>query len=137
MGPSIVEPTVIVVDNDDAVRASLKFSLELEGYHVETHDSGEAVAARRDLPPQACLVLDYALPGIDGLQLLRALRARSINLPAIIITTQPNRMLRAAAAAAGVPIVEKPLISNALILMVQRAFEGSGESSEPRSASIR
>ena len=89
-----------------------------DGYLVQY----EAAASAR-LPSQGCLVVDYDLPGMNGLQLLRSLRARRVDLPAILITTQPKRAVRLEAAAAGVPIVEKPLLSDALLESVQHALE--------------
>ena len=124
MIPVTADPTIIVVDDDAAVRSSLKFMLELDGYTVDTHESGEALTARTWLPRRACLVLDYALPGMNGLQLLHVLRSRNVDLPAVLITTNPTRSLRAEAAAAGAPIVEKPLLSNALLRSVERALAG-------------
>jgi FixJ family two-component response regulator len=120
--PSPSEPTIVVVDDDGAVRASLKFCLELDGYAVETHASGEALVALGALPLCGCLVLENALPGMSGLQLLRTLRDRDVALPAVLITNKPTRAVRAEAAAAGVPIVEKPLLSNALMTRVQQAL---------------
>lgn len=116
------QPTVVVVDDDTALRSALKFSLELDGFLVEAHESGAALS-NAELPRKGCLVLDYDLAGVDGLQLLSALRARKVELPAVLIATQPNRSVRLRAAAAGVPIVEKPLLSDALLENVQRALE--------------
>jgi two-component system response regulator FixJ len=75
------------------------------------------------LPTDACMIIDYELPGINGLQLLRALRLRHVTSPAILITTNPTRRLRAEAQAAGMPIVEKPLLTEDLERSVHRAFE--------------
>ena len=116
------QPTVVVVDDDDAVRSALKFWLELEGFAVETHESGRSLAAA-EVPASGCLVLDYDLPEGDGLQLLRGLRARDVSLPAVLITSRASRAVRSAAAAAGVPIIEKPLLCDALLETVQHALE--------------
>ena len=116
------QPTIVVVDDDKAVRSALTFAFELDGFRVEAHASGEALCAA-GVPSRGCLVLDYELPGMNGLDLLRRLRAQAVALPAVLITTQPKRAVRLEAAAAGVPIVEKPLMSNALLECVQRALE--------------
>jgi FixJ family two-component response regulator len=129
MTPS--SPTIIVVDDDAAVRASLKFCLELDGYAVQAYESAEALVACGELPRCGCLVLDYALPGMSGLQLLGALRERGVALPAVLITTQPTRAVRAEAARAGAPIVEKPLMSNALMKSVQYALGQTLEEVRP------
>lgn len=117
------QDTIVLVDDDAAVRSALTFAFELEGFRVEAHASGEALTAG-ELPSQGCMVLDYELPGMNGLDLLQVLRDRAVKLPAVLITTQPKRSVRIAAAAAGVPIVEKPLLSDALLESVQLALGG-------------
>jgi len=115
-------PVVCVVDDDAAVRRALEFALDLEGFAVETYDSGEALLLR-DLPePPACLVLDERLPGVSGLDTLRQLRARHVELPAILVTSHPKPAFREAAAAEGVPILEKPLLGETLIAAIRNAL---------------
>lgn len=114
---------LVVVDGDLAIRSALTFSLELGGFAVDSYPSGEALLQARALPTDACMIIDYELPGINGLQLLRALRLRHVTSPAILITTNPTRRLQAEAQAAGVPIVEKPLLTEDLEQTVHRAFE--------------
>jgi FixJ family two-component response regulator len=105
---------VIIVDDDAAVLSALKFSLEVEGFPVATYRSGAGLLAQENLPPSGCLVLDFRLPESDGLELLAKLRRRRVSLPAILITSHPSPALRSRAAFANVPIVEKPLLGNAL-----------------------
>lgn len=107
-------PSILLVEDDPAVVNALTFSLELEGFEVRAYADGEALLASKPLPATGCLVLDYNLPGMDGLNLLERLRAADVNLPAILITTNPRRTLRAQAALAGVEIIEKPLLTDAL-----------------------
>jgi FixJ family two-component response regulator len=68
-------------------------------------------------------VLDQNLPGMSGLDLLAVLRARRIDLPAVLITTHPNAALRRRAAQSGVVIIEKPLLGEALVQGVRAALE--------------
>ncbi len=105
---------LLVVDDDPAIRTSLKFALEIEGYAVETYADAESLAARQDLPDNGCLVVDYQLPGMDGLELVETLRHRAVCLPALLMTTQPTRQVRLRAEQAGVGIIEKPLLSSSL-----------------------
>ena len=107
--------TVYVVDDDSAVRRALAFALDLEGFAVETFESGEALLLRDRPQGPGCLVIDERLPGVTGLDTLRQLRARAIDLPAILVTSHPKPSFRAAAASAGVPILEKPLEGATLI----------------------
>ncbi|SEP72514.1 Response regulator receiver domain-containing protein [Faunimonas pinastri] len=113
---------VLVVDDDQAVLSSLKFALELEGFTVQTYASGTEVLGDALLPGAGCLVIDYNLLEMNGLDLLDDLRRRHVELPAILITTHPNRALRARAAGASVPIVEKPLLGNALTVAIRAAL---------------
>lgn len=115
-------PKVLLVDDDVALLDALRFSLELEGFEVETFASGEALLLRDPPPPGACLVLDQKLSGVSGLATLGQLRARNIALPALLITSHPNPALRAAAAKAGVRIVEKPLMGDALVESIRSAM---------------
>jgi len=112
---------VFVVDDDAAVRRSLAFALDLDGFDVETLESGEALLLRELPSDNACLVIDERLPGVSGLDALRQLRARHVDLPAILVTSHPKPAFRAAAAAAGVPILEKPLLGDTLIAAIRQA----------------
>jgi two-component system, LuxR family, response regulator FixJ len=123
--PTTVAHVVAVVDDDPAVRHALKFSLEIEGFSVRAYGSAQELLedvllddARLDdgmLADCACLVVDQNMPVINGLELIARLRGRAIAVPAILITTRPSATLRARAADAGVPIVEKPLLGNTLV----------------------
>ena len=53
---------VLVIDDDAAVRNSLKFALELEGLDVRLYEGGEGILADADLPSNGCLVVDYFMP---------------------------------------------------------------------------
>jgi FixJ family two-component response regulator len=122
--PFASRPLVVIVEDDAALRGSLKFSLELDGFQVETCETGEDLLARELPPDGACLVIDQRLPGITGLEALRRLRERDIGLPALLITSHPQPALRAAADAAGVPIIEKPLLGDVLLGSIRAALAG-------------
>lgn len=115
-------PCIFVVDDDAAVRRAFEFALDLEGFSVESFESGEALLLRGAPATPGCLVLDERLPGVSGLDTLRQLRRRSIDLPAILITSHPGPALREAAAQAGVPILEKPLLAETLVAAIHHAL---------------
>ena len=116
------ESKILLVDDDDAVRASLQFALELQGFEIETFASAEALTAFASPENPACLVLDYRLPGVNGLTLLRALRGLGVTAPAIIMTTNPNRDVRNEAAALDTILIEKPLLGDELVSAVRASL---------------
>jgi FixJ family two-component response regulator len=112
---------VVIVDDDPAVRNALTFSLRTEGIDVLTYESGAALLAA--VPESiGCLVLDYKLPGLNGLDLLAELRRRRIPAPAILITTHPTSAVRQRAAAAHAALIEKPLLGEALFHEIHAAL---------------
>ncbi len=106
---------VLIVDDDPAVRRSLQFCLEIEGFPVRTYACGADILDDADIPASGCLVIDYRLPNMNGLDLLSELRRRKVTLPAILITSHPNMSVRAQTAAAGAVLIEKPLLNEALL----------------------
>jgi FixJ family two-component response regulator len=110
---------VLVIDDDPAVRNSLKFALEVEGFSVQVYPTGAALLDKDDMPESGCLVTDYNLPGMNGLDLLQRLRERDIKLPAILITTHPTAVIRSQAASAGVRLIEKPLLNDTLFRCIR------------------
>lgn len=113
---------VVVVDDDPAVLGALKFALELEGFAVAAYRRGSELLAQKRLPQEGCLIVDFKLPDMDGLSLIASLRSRSVRLPAILITSHPSSSLRERAAAASTPIIEKPLLGNALLDAIRAAL---------------
>jgi two-component system response regulator FixJ len=112
---------VVIVDDDPAVCNSLKFSLEIEGFAVRLYESGSELLNDPAMPDCSCLVVDQKMPGIAGLDLIIRLRSRQVSAPAILITSHPDATLARRAADANVPIVEKPLLNNALLDLIRNA----------------
>jgi FixJ family two-component response regulator len=115
--------SVIVVDDDEAVRKSLKFALELEGLDVRLYDGSEQILSDTDLPKHGCLVIDYYMPAMNGVELIDALRLRHVDLPAILITAKATDDLRRRAARAGFrQVLEKPLEDGSLVDSIRGAL---------------
>ncbi len=112
---------VLVVEDDDALRTAIVFSLEVEGLRVEACATAEQ-ALQANLAGCLCLVVDYWLPGANGLALLTRLRALGFDAPAVLITTYPSAMMRARAANVGADVLEKPLMDDAIIHAVKKAL---------------
>jgi FixJ family two-component response regulator len=110
-----LNPVVIVIDDDPAVLNSLKFSLEIEGFSVRCYRSAAEVIGTPDIPPAGCLVIDYYLPDMNGLELLGRLRERGIWTKPLLITSHPSLAVRKRAADMGATIIEKPLLGNLLL----------------------
>jgi len=110
---------VIVVDDDDAVRESLRFLLETAGFDVETFASAcQFLAAAYDRRP-LCLLVDQHMPQISGLDLLQRLREAGHTVPAALMTGSPSTALMRRAMELGVQeILEKPLPDDALFSFV-------------------
>jgi len=107
--------TIAVVDDDAAVRHALKFALEFEGLQVRLYDSAGALLADPDMGRYGCLVIDYRMPEIDGLELVETLHGRGLTIPVIMITGRANNGMRERASRAGIAMVlEKPLSDGAL-----------------------
>lgn len=118
--PVCARPVICIVDDDPDLLAALRFSLEIDGFVVRTYHSGEAMLAREHEDLDAsCFIVDQLLPGLNGLELLDALRKRGATGPAILITTHPRVAVRERAARLGVPIVEKPLLGDTLVRAVR------------------
>lgn len=118
----IRSPVIGIVEDDAAVLNSLTFLLEAEGYVVLAFDHPDQAMESPDLVAADCLVIDYTLPGEDGASLLAQLRSRGVECPAILMASNPSRHCQRAAAQAGVPLVEKPLIGDVLQSRIRSAL---------------
>lgn len=116
-------PELAVVDDDPAVRHALSFAFETAGISVATFADGESALAASWRQNWRCLVLDQKLPRMTGLDLLARLRAAGVAAPTILITTHPSRETRARAFAAGVEIIEKPLLDDQLARKVRELMD--------------
>jgi two-component system, LuxR family, response regulator FixJ len=107
---------VFVVDDDLAVRESLKFALELEELVVRLCGSGAELLRHPELRQAGCLVMESKMPLMDGFEVLGILATRGTKLPVILLTSYATDTFRRRAAASGVKfILEKPLLNGSLL----------------------
>ena len=93
---------VLVVDDERAVRESLRRALELEGYDVELAADGEEALERLEAQAAAdAVILDVLMPGIDGLEVCRRLRASANAVPVLMLTARAEVDSRVAGLDAG------------------------------------
>ena len=117
---------VLLVDDDAAVGSALRFSLEQEGFRVRLYDSGRALLAETGLPDQACMVIDYIMPEMDGLQLVDELRARRNRAPVVMISPSIGNSLRRRGRRRGIRFfLEKPLLDGTLPEVIRTALAGT------------
>lgn len=113
--PSNPSPHILLVEDDDDVRRSLTMLLKSWGYTVEPYRSGVELLSLRQVPTGDCLIVDYKMPDLDGLALLKQLKASGVTLPAILITGFYSTSLEQRAKSTGFcKIIEKPMVNQVL-----------------------
>jgi two-component system, OmpR family, response regulator MprA len=120
---------ILVVDDERAVRESLRRALELEGYEIELAEDGLQALdrlAREDQPD--AVVLDVLMPGIDGLEVCRTLRGRGSRLPVLMLTARTQVDDRVEGLDAGADdYLTKPFALEELLARVRALLRRSGD----------
>ena len=120
--------TVYVVDDDEAIRDSLRWLLEANDYKVELYDSGESFIAKYDPNAIAVLILDVRMPGMSGLEVQEHLLARKADLPIIFVTGHGDVPMAVRALKKGaVDFIEKPVQQAALKAQVEHMLAEARE----------
>ena len=115
--------TVYLVDDDEAVRDSLKILLEACGFAVEDFASGRSFLDRYRTDWDGCLLIDLHMSAKKGLQTVAALRSRGVRLPTIMITARCDEETAQLAGKAGATVLlEKPVDEAALLARIGEAM---------------
>jgi len=110
--------TVCIVDDDEAVRDSLRLLLESGGLATRSFASADAFL-QAGAPQMACLILDLHMPGTSGLELLRLLRTRGQSQPVFVVSGRRDPRLDAEIQAAGATdLLSKPFNDEVLLNLV-------------------
>jgi FixJ family two-component response regulator len=115
-------PTIYVIDDDAAVRDSLRMLLEAEGFLVVEYASGAEFLRAGRLGGSSCLLLDMHMPGLSGVELLARVRGDHPLVPVVVMTGRPGAAIAKAAATAGAPLLEKPFRGRELLDALERSL---------------
>jgi two-component system response regulator MprA len=120
---------ILVVDDERAVRESLRRALELEGYEIELAEDGRQALERlaREDQPDA-VILDVLMPGVDGLEVCRTLRSQGSRLPVLMLTARTQVEDRVEGLDAGADdYLTKPFALEELLARVRALLRRSGD----------
>src|SRR5579863_5185775 len=119
-------PIVFVVDDDVSVRESLELLIRCEGWQPETFSSGQEFLARPRALVPSCLILDFSLPGLNGLELQKRIAIERTDMPIIFITGYRDVNMTVQAMKAGaVEFLTKPIPEDALLSAIRAGLERS------------
>ena len=118
-------PTIAIVDDDEAVRASTSNLIRSHGLRADAFASGEELLRSHHIDDTCCVITDMQMPGMTGIELQRLLMAGHHTMPVIFITAYPaERTRRDAVAAGAVGFFSKPFDGAALIECIENALRG-------------
>jgi FixJ family two-component response regulator len=120
---------IFIVDDDEAVRDSLRTLLETLGLPVQDFASAEEFLAGADVDQGTCVILDVNLPGSSGLDLLERLRGTRPALPVVMVSGRADSSARARAVELGATaFLDKPIAFDALRRVIASAWQARGSS---------
>ena len=123
----MADKTVIhVIDDDAAMRDSLVFLLDVNGFQPEAFESSNAFLSRAASDAPACIVSDIRMPGMNGIELVRKLKSDGMLCPVILITGHGDVALAVEAMKAGaVDFIEKPFDDAVLLNAIRSALDAN------------
>lgn len=120
------QTTVHVIDDDPMIRETMRRLFQTEGWSVVTYPTAEDFLSGPRPNGVACLLVDHALPGMDGVTLISQLRAERSSVPAVILTGHGDAAMAVAALRAGAfDMIEKPSSAAELLASIRQAFKSS------------
>ena len=119
---------ILVIDDDESVRKAFLLALEDTGYQVDTAESGEKGIKMRKKNKYDLYFLDLHMPGLNGVETLRALRKIDKNVPIYIVTAfykmYFDELIKAEGEGIGFEVVRKPIGGDQIVQVTQGALEG-------------
>ena len=124
-----------VVDDDPAMRDSLAFLLDVNGFAPKTHESANAFLSETAVGALSCVVSDIRMPGMNGVELVRHLKNKNASCSVILITGHGDVGLAVEAMKAGaVDFIEKPFDDQALLEAIRAALAAGSPSQADNAA---
>ena len=139
-GSKMTEGTekIFIVDDDESIRLSLGRSLSKRGFAVETFDSAQMFLDRYTPGQSGCIILDYGMAGMNGLELQQKLVSEGRAMPIIFITGHGGIPESVQAMKAGaLDFLEKPFRTEVLIERIKQALESRGHANKNREKALR
>lgn len=116
--------TILVIDDEESIRSSFRMIFEYEGYQLLAAGTGEAGLTMAESHAPDLIFLDVKLPGMSGIDVLRALKQKSISAPVIVISGHGTIETAVEATKMGAfNFLEKPLERERLLLLTHNALE--------------
>jgi two-component system response regulator FixJ len=125
------EPTIYIVDDDEAVRQSLAFLLKTAGIAAQSFDSAKAFLDALPGVTSGCVITDVRMPEITGIDLLRTLKQEKPDIPVIVITGHGDIALAVEAMKIGaIDFLEKPFDDDHLLGAVRAALDREADAAK-------
>jgi DNA-binding NtrC family response regulator len=121
----MLKGAILVVDDEAEIREGLAELLTLEGFEVTTAENAEIGLQKLEAEPFDLMLLDFNLPGLNGIEMLRQIHGRDLSIPVMLITAYATiDMAREAFKAGALDYVTKPWSNDELVALVAKAVEG-------------
>jgi two-component system, LuxR family, response regulator FixJ len=128
------EPDIYVIDDDEAVRASLEFLLKTAGMTVRGFETAKAFLEVLPQIRSGCIITDVRMPQITGIDLLRRIKQHGTDIPVIVITGHGDISLAVEAMKIGaIDFLEKPFDDEALLTAVRAALQRTADDTQRNS----
>ncbi len=124
-----------IVDDEESVRSSLAFLLQIAGFDTRVYASAASLLARADRIEDGCIVTDLRMPEVNGVELLKRLREAGVTIPAIVVTGHADVQMAVEAIRRGAfDFIEKPFSDSTIIRSINQAINSAATAVDQRQA---
>ena len=130
LAPSRTRPSALVIDDDESIRYIVSEALGAAGFDVRQAATGLAGLGELDEDPPNIVLVDLMMPGLDGAQVLRTIRAASVNVPVLAFSALGDRVRERVLELGADSFLSKPFAVRDLVLTCRQLVElGAGRAS--------